>query len=434
MIASNIGRKFLVAYNARYGTDYDAKTFFVEVFYPLFFDHPKYLMTAGNSPLENPKISWEPMIRGKKEFETHQQRNERYVRFIEKIESRDDADASIAIGFPSLDCNATTSGQVSNITMPISKEDVYLSWIGSGLGVGVKGGFCILFDNDEILMDIYDGWKLYRNAVNETAMLKGNQINSWNGQWLAHRYSRGFIPESPMANLKEYLSGKDDVMGIDTKTWTSVLVAFARNHKLPSLLGYVYNLGQMNTTIGFIPFNLDEIRRPVELYERFFGMDSGRKAEELWGTEIGFKLACQFGSMGTRAMEPKGFKDYIKNAKVPKCGKDEEQTLKFNVYKIWIMAMLNNEDLWDKSKELAQLLAEYASSGERGKKVNSNKVGTLLEDSVNKNSFIKNLTPIVKDIEEKEKLVEIAKIVNLMPSDNVPFFLTLLRFNYAANQ
>ncbi len=96
--------------------------------------------------------------------------------------------------------------------------------------------------------------------------------------------------------------------------------------------------------------------------------------------------------------------------------------------------MLNNEDLWDKSKELAQLLAEYASSGERGKKVNSNKVGTLLEDSVNKNSFIKNLTPIVKDIEEKEKLVEIAKIVNLMPSDNVPFFLTLLRFNYAANQ
>lgn len=84
MIASNIGRKFLVAYNARYGTDYDAKTFFVEVFYPLFFDHPKYLMTAGNSPLENPKISWEPMIRGKKEFETHQQRNERYVKFIEK--------------------------------------------------------------------------------------------------------------------------------------------------------------------------------------------------------------------------------------------------------------------------------------------------------------------------------------------------------------
>lgn len=30
---------FLEIYNETYGTNYDARTFFVEKFYPLFFDH-----------------------------------------------------------------------------------------------------------------------------------------------------------------------------------------------------------------------------------------------------------------------------------------------------------------------------------------------------------------------------------------------------------
>ena len=47
----------LDAYNEREGTHYDARTFFTEKFCPLFFDHQKYMMTAGNSPLENPKLS-----------------------------------------------------------------------------------------------------------------------------------------------------------------------------------------------------------------------------------------------------------------------------------------------------------------------------------------------------------------------------------------
>lgn len=35
------------------------------------------MMTAGNSPLENPKLSWEDMIKGKKPFETAERRKER---------------------------------------------------------------------------------------------------------------------------------------------------------------------------------------------------------------------------------------------------------------------------------------------------------------------------------------------------------------------
>lgn len=50
MITSAIGKMFLEAYNEEYGTHYDARTFFIEQFYPLFFDQNKYMMTAGNSP------------------------------------------------------------------------------------------------------------------------------------------------------------------------------------------------------------------------------------------------------------------------------------------------------------------------------------------------------------------------------------------------
>ena len=42
------------------------------------------MMTAGNSPLENPKLSWEDMIKGKKPFETPEQRKERICKMIKK--------------------------------------------------------------------------------------------------------------------------------------------------------------------------------------------------------------------------------------------------------------------------------------------------------------------------------------------------------------
>lgn len=50
MVTSIIGKIFLEAYNARYGTSYSAEQFFWEIFYPLFFDSNKYLYWVQNSP------------------------------------------------------------------------------------------------------------------------------------------------------------------------------------------------------------------------------------------------------------------------------------------------------------------------------------------------------------------------------------------------
>jgi hypothetical protein len=51
--------------------------------------------------------------------------------------------------------------------------------------------------------------------------------------------------------------------------------------------------------------------------------------------------------------------------------------------------------------------------------------------SVNKKQFIEALTLIVKASEDTVQLAQIAELVHAMPIDNVPYFLTLIRFHYA---
>lgn len=424
MVTSVIGKIFLEAYNTRYGTSYSAEQFFLEVFYPLFFDSNKYLYWVQNS-------SFVQMKKGQKvETLTSEERKEKLNNFIEKINSNI-TDASMAIGYPASEEKeyATTSGQVSNLSFSTTKEDVYCSWFGSALGVGVQGGISIFFYNEDVLIDVYEGWNLYRKAIENIDKLPGNKILTWNGQWLAHKYSYAF-------NNMDYLLGfnpytiKNNEFSIDTVSWTRILIGIAQRCSKKQIMGYVYSYGQTNTTIGFIPFDLSQITRPIKLYQRFFGMESGHKAEKLWGTAVGFVKACQQGVIGIRAMEPKGLRDYIEKGKIPKLSDKEEQIISFNVYQSWIMAMLNNQDLWDKAQEFASELYKYSSSGNRAKTVNANKVKMVLEAN-NKMNFMKSMVDIVEDAEDMKKMKEMASIVNIMPSDNVPYFLTLIRFHYA---
>lgn len=152
MVTSVIGKMFLEAYNAKYGTLYNAEQFFLEIFYPLFFDSNKYLYWVQNS-------SFVQMKSGQKvETLTSDERKEKLNNFIEKV-NRGVADASIAIGYPASEEKeyATTSGQVSNLFFSTTMEDIYYSWFGSALGVGVQGGISIFFYNPDILLDVYEG-------------------------------------------------------------------------------------------------------------------------------------------------------------------------------------------------------------------------------------------------------------------------------------
>lgn len=428
MITSVIGRKFLDAYNEREHTRYDAKTFFIEKYYPLFFDAEKYMQWVQNSPFVQ-------MKKGQKvETLSSKERKDKLDELIDKIQNGA-RDASVAIGYSASDEKgyATTSGQVTNMKVEVSQDEVYLSWMGSSLGVGVQGGFCILFNNPQILLNIYDGWSLYRKALNNNQKLKGNQITSWNGQWLAHRYDRyTYDSEYPMADFEPFQKDADASMSVSVQSWTKILMNIALSSPEQNLMGYVYSYGQTNTTIGFIPFILSQIRRPIDLYIKFFDMSGRKYAESLFGTAFGFDKACQAGVVGIKALEPKGLKDYMEKRKLPKYNDNEEQTIKYHTYQIWIMAMLNNQDLWQCAEEFAHMLQAYSQSSNNAKTDKSNKVKALLNSS-NKKDFIKSLTEIVPDICEQAKAIETAKKVNDMPTDNVPYFLTLIRFHYATN-
>ena len=435
MITSNIGKIFLEAYNEENGTSYDARTFFLEQFYPLFFDQNKQMMYVINSPFVQQLPSCRDCIKGIKSFEDIEQRAKRLNAFIEKVENND-ADMSIAIGYPSIEVNAKTSGQVTDLKMNTSKEDIFLSWIGGALGITVSGGVSILFTHKNILLDIFKGWKFYRKALNETLMLDGNKINSWNGQWLFHYYDqREYEEENPLANFAPYKDDKDGIIGIETQTWTKILIGISRKYDNSQLLGYIYSFGKTNTTVGFVPFDLSQIRRPIHLYKKMFGMYNSRNAEDLWGTAIGFKTACTYGVIGIKAMEPKGLRDYVypkgnKAPKQPKAPKNENEQTNFNVYKIWILAMLNNDDLWEKSQELAELLND--ASCNKNKSISTkpkNLVETMLA-ATNKKLFVEAATEVIPFIDKIDEFKGLVKEIHGMPTDNVPYFLTLLRFQY----
>ena len=199
------------------------------------------------------------------------------------------------------------------------------------------------------------------------------------------------------------------------------------------MIGYVYNLGQTNTTIGFIPFSLDHIRKPLQLYTKFFGIEEGGKAENLWGTEKGFRLCCQKGVIGIEAMQPKGLKQYMipgkgKDIRIPKY--DEKQIINFHTYQIWLLAMLNNEELWTKSMEFAQVLQIYVNKDKKLSTKRGNLVKNILT-STSKKTFLLALSDIASDIESFKKIEDNAKIIHMMPTDNVSYYLTLIRFHYA---
>ncbi len=495
MIASNIGKIFLKYFNKRKGTDLSAKQFFEEKMFPLFFDNEKYMQWVINSPFvqgltQDDKGKWGIELdslkffskdkkdekfknlellntkyfkeygkerislktdKSKREFKIillndNKQRNSRLEDLKDKIEVKNKIDASTAIGYPPEDDLATTSGQLTDLDLPLQNEDFYASWIGGGLGVGVQGRISIYFDQPDILWKIYEGWSHYRSLLEEYDKLRGNQIESWNGKWLAHVNSEDYLPGSTFAPLEAVTSGKyKGMMEIPTARWTDIMIAMARGSTDHSILNaYVFKLGQMNTTVGFIPFNLPEIKKPVQFYIDIFGksdyLDNSRNINSLYGTAFGFLTACQMGVIGVRAMEPKDMKKYLGDrrgkVKAPNFSKsDEEQLVSFKTYQTWLLAMLDNKQLWEKADQAAKTFLKYEQEAKNLSTKNIRQIEEIL-DSSSKRKFIEgNIAIIGESNQEALKGVsDLVELINLMPEDNFRYFRTLIKFRYKFHQ
>lgn len=431
MITTLIGKTFLKAYNERYKAEYEAKEFFEDVFFELLFNHPKYLQWVTNSPFVQ-------MRKGQKVYSlTTDERNEKLSDFFDKVETLD-PDASFAIGFPAAETKtfASTSGLVSDLVIETDEEEVYCSWFGGALGIGVAGGYNILLDESDILLEIFEGWKYYRKYLNDPTLekLRGNQVNSWNGQWLTYKLGKHFRDDFLFRDLTDegIFKVTDSLIEVDTVEWSNLF--FSLSNKLPNktLSAYIYSLGQTNKTIGFIPIHLKSGKRLVDvnkqLYDSTDTFDS-KEFQALFGRHI--KRACELGSIGLQALRPKGLTKYFNNTKNFSFNK-EQDLINYQSYKIWLTAMMtkNKDEITDYTMGMATLILRYRSiaKGTTGRNLIENE----LFAASSKRYFLEALSSMIKDLEgdDLEALKKLRDEVHLMTNEEFVYFNTLLKFDY----
>jgi len=433
MITTLIGKTFLASFNEKYDKTYSAKDFFEQIYFELFFNHSKYMQWITNSPFVQ-------MKKGQKaNLLTSEERLEKLHALYDKAEN-EIADASFAIGYPAADSKefASTSGMVSDIEIATEEDDIYYSWIGSGLGVGVAGGYNLLINDPEILMTIYDGWKYYRDYLNDPLLdkMRGNQINSWNGQWLTYRLGNNYMPDFKISDLEDekVIKLTSNVIEINTVNWTNLFFSLSNLYPGKDLVTYVYSFGQTNKTIGFVPFYLKSGARLKDVWRQLYGDPerfNNREFQSLFGLHI--KRACELGSVGLQALRPYKLKDHMKKS-VGSLFKKESEYINYQTYKTWLVAMLskNKQEITDYTKIIAELILRYrkgASGTERRNLINQR----LFGEKSNKKIFLDALTEMVNDVDGEDlySLRELKNEIHLMTNEEFGYFNTLLKFDYA---
>jgi hypothetical protein len=432
MITAVVGRTFLDAYNKKYNKQLTPKEFFVEEYFELFYNHPKYMQWVTNSPFVQMKS-------GQKVHSiTSDERLEKLESLHEKV-SNETADASFALGFPASETKefASTSGLVSNITIPATEDEIYLSWIGSGLGIGVAGGYTLLFDDVEITLQTYEGWKVYRKYLNDVTLekLRGNQIGTWNGQWLSYYLSDDFDEQFDFGLLttKKIFELSSEKIEVNTVNWSKLFFSLSQLYPESALTAYVYGFGQTNKTIGFIPFQLKSGSNLRKIYKKLVGSDSTvlpGDFETLFGMHI--KRACELGSIGLQTLRPEGLVKYMNESKNLSFKNDDDK-INYYVFKTWLIAMLskNKEEVTEYTLELARTILKYRNSGKGNSHI------TLVEkelfESKSKRVFIENLTIMIKDLDPNDILIikKLKDDIHLMTNEEFGYFSTLLKFDYA---
>lgn len=431
MITTLIGKTFLKAYNEKYETEYEAKEFFEEVFFELFFNHPKYLQWVTNSPFVQ-------MRRGQKVHSlTIDERKEKLSSFHEKVETLE-PDASFAIGFPAAETKdfASTSGLVSDLVIETDEEEVYCSWFGGALGVGVAGGYNILLNEPDILLGIYEGWKHYRKYLNDPTLdkLRANQVNSWNGQWLTYKFGNYFRDNFLFRDLEQdgIFKVTDKLIEVNTVNWSNLFFSLSNKLSEKTLSAYIYSLGQTNKTIGFIPIHLKSGSKLIDVNKQLYGSTNtfdSREFQALFGRHI--KRACELGSIGLQALRPRGLTKYFSSSRNFTFNK-EQDLINYQSYKIWLIAMMtkNKEEITDYTMEIAALILRYrsAAKGTTGK----NLIEKELLAASSKRYFLEALSAMVADLEgdDLEALKKLRDEVHLMTNEEFVYFNTLLKFDY----
>jgi hypothetical protein len=434
MYTSYIGKKFLTIYKTKENKpeDYSAKQFFEEFMFPIFFNDEQHLMHVGNSPFFQKVKDSDMNVHGSKSLA---QLNNLRTKINAGTPS-----GSIYVGYGAEEIQATSSGQITSMKLEIDSEEMYASWIGQALGIGVNGGFVILIDEKEILLTLFNGWKHYRKFLTQTPKLKDKQIETWNGNWLNLQLNNADIENTNYSKIET-----GEVVGnlaIVTAPWLHVIFSLAKKYPSTTMIAYGYILSQTNTTLGFINVYLPEIKRMFELRDHVFinknDVILGDKEIEEFVPFYRFNEACKFGTIGLKSIEPKGLREFIpKGTRDYAQGKDykftdEKSYTNFKIYKLWLITMLSKTELLKLASDVAKALIdlEQEQSARDKTKTSQTQSSKELFESKNLKTFIDLLSAQVKQ-ENAATFKNLVVELMTMPSDNFPLFLTLIKFEYA---
>jgi hypothetical protein len=425
MYTSYIGHKFLRLYNEREGKRLSAREFFDEVMFPVFFNAERHLINVSGSSFFQ-KVSEKEMVGGASKAKLQLQRLHR------TIES-EPPNGSSMVGYAAGGQDGTTSGQVtSSVSLPLSKEDVYASWIGAGFGIYVGEKLSFYSEAPGVLWTIFDGWDTYRNFLNQSPSLKGNQIETWNARWICNVFKRNYMKEEvfiPPTESKKDPKTKKEIVVIDPVEWTEIILALCRKFGDRILMINSFGFGSANISAGFFPVKLYEIQKMYEVRDRLFSsLDLDTEFSDtldlLYRTEFGFRKACEQGQIGLYALKPK---DIDRDFSLAKSKEDKQ---KHFIFKIWLIAMLNNNEFYDASLEAAAALHRFRASETRTN-VRKELVKRLFEPK-GVNAFVSCLADIIElDNTEAEAFEKLVRLTNTsLPRDQFPLFQTLIRFGY----
>ena len=434
MYTSYIGKKFLKYYNGKGNKNYTAKEFFVEVMFPLFFDDERHLLHVGNSAFfQKPSKEFLAVSSSVQEARLKKLQND-----IEK----EPPNMATFVGYAAKDVSGTTSGQLTDINFKIDEEEMYASWIGQSLGIGVNGGLVIVIDDPELLYIIHNGAKYYREYLRKTPNVKDKQIETWNGNWINHFYSKNFVNDDVWSNFELETNNTNGTISIPTILWSRLIFTFAKIYPKEEITVYAYNLSQTNTTLGFIKIYLPQIRRMFELRDALFIKEKDSvltdRQIEFLQPFFGFKAVCRQGTIGLNSIEPKGLRDFLpigtyKYSRGKELKVTEKNYTTYLIYKLWVIAMLNKTELLELAEKLAAVLGGHKTDkaeGTRGKTTKTREITDLLE-SRNLKIFIENLTKLMENYNGDKGLFKVVvEEILKMPVDNFPLFVALIKFEY----
>ena len=460
-----IGRRLLDRANLRDGRDRSPAEFFDNEFFPLVFGHDQYLMPAGNSKFgqlvnnrKKHQAAAEKEGRAWDEVEKTRLRLEALADFHDVAAKAREPQSHLVLGGYARGSDGTTSGQVTSLDHQATADEVYLSWIGAAAGAGVAGGLVLLIDHDEVLDAVLEGWALYREVLETTPNLKGNQLETWNGQWLRHRFSATYRPDDPTAFVHSVINTKKPPYNIETVSWARLLFSLGRKIGDESVSAYVYSLGQMNSTLGFVPLHFgatgilrESYAKLRDFYRSLFGdaveAVSPEELDEVYDAGLGFARACAEGAIGLRTFQPAKLRDFLidgKNKQPHPVNPTDAQTPL--LHETWILAMLGDQKnaLYERATETAEMLLDF-ESGALGGKMNLKKAVKEALGADTLPALIAGLTDIAESVQDASKTNLSEEEINAtlgaldslvrtsldLPPERFRLFLALLRFQVA---